>query len=259
MRRISVIAVMSLAIGALLLAMQTSAEAQEKRSSKSQGTPTQSSQDKSAKGADKFDPGFKLNLVVKIEEGGRIFLNAEDMGSIHDTAPLTSFLTQIIRRREEQLVVKPGTDEFEKTVWVVASPAINDEVLEEIVQKVKSTGANPVRRLTEKEYNEARASVESFPRPRAPITGGILNGKAISKPKPAYPPIAKAAGASGLVTVQITFDEEGKVISARAVGGHPLLQQAGVQAAYQARFPPVRLSGVPVKVTGVLTYNFILK
>jgi TonB family protein len=94
--------------------------------------------------------------------------------------------------------------------------------------------------------------------PRAPISGGVLNGKAVSKPEPVYPAIARAARASGTVTVAITFDEEGTVISARAVGGHPLLQQAAVQAAYKARFAPVRLSGQPVKVNGVITYNFVL-
>lgn len=95
------------------------------------------------------------------------------------------------------------------------------------------------------------------PPPRAPISGGVLNGKAISLPKPPYPPIAKAARASGTVTVQVTIDESGKVISAKAVGGHPLLQQAAVQAAYGARFTPTQLSGQPVKVTGVITYNFV--
>lgn len=99
---------------------------------------------------------------------------------------------------------------------------------------------------------------ERVPGVRAPISGGVLNGKAISKPEPAYPAIARAARASGTVTVAITFDEEGKVISARAVGGHPLLQQAAVQAAYKARFSPVRLSGQPIKVNGVITYNFVL-
>jgi TonB family protein len=93
--------------------------------------------------------------------------------------------------------------------------------------------------------------------PRAPISGGVLNGKAVSLPKPAYPPIAKATHASGTVTVQVTIDESGKVISARAVGGHPLLQQAAVQAANRARFSPTLLSGQPVKVTGVITYNFV--
>jgi protein TonB len=95
------------------------------------------------------------------------------------------------------------------------------------------------------------------PVPKAPISGGVLNGKAISLPKPPYPPIARAAHAAGVVTVQVTIDESGKVISAHAVGGHPLLQQAAVQAAYGARFTPTQLSGQPVKVTGVITYNFV--
>jgi protein TonB len=95
------------------------------------------------------------------------------------------------------------------------------------------------------------------PKPKAPISGGVLNGKATSLPKPAYPAVAKAARASGTVTVQVTIDENGNVISARAVSGHPLLQAAAVQAARSARFSPTKLSGQPVKVTGVITYNFV--
>jgi TonB family protein len=91
------------------------------------------------------------------------------------------------------------------------------------------------------------------------VSGGVLNGKAVSKPAPAYPAIAKAAGAEGTVTVQILVDEEGNVISASAVSGHPLLQAAAVAAARQARFSPTRLSGQPVKVSGVVTYNFVLE
>lgn len=93
--------------------------------------------------------------------------------------------------------------------------------------------------------------------PRAPISGGVLNGKAISLPKPPYPAIAKTAHVSGTVTVQVTVDEEGKVISAHAVSGHPLLQGAAVGAARQARFAPTKLSGQPIKVSGVLIYNFV--
>lgn len=93
--------------------------------------------------------------------------------------------------------------------------------------------------------------------PRAPISGGVLNGKAISLPKPAYPPIAKAAHASGTVVVQVLIDENGNVVSAHAVSGHPLLQGAAVGAARQARFSPTKLSGQPVKVTGVIQYNFV--
>ena len=93
--------------------------------------------------------------------------------------------------------------------------------------------------------------------PRAPISGGVLNGKAISLPKPAYPPIARAAHAAGTVVVQVTIDENGNVIAAHAVSGHPLLQPAAVGAARQARFSPTKLSGQPVKVTGVIQYNFV--
>src|ERR1051325_124643 len=85
--------------------------------------------------------------------------------------------------------------------------------------------------------------------PRAPISGGVLNGKAISLPKPAYPPIARAAHAAGTVVVQALIDENGNVVSAHAVSGHPLLQAAAVGAAKQARFSPTKLSGQPVKVT----------
>jgi TonB family protein len=84
---------------------------------------------------------------------------------------------------------------------------------------------------------------------REPISGGVLNSEAISLPKPQYPAVAKAARASGIVTVQVTIDENGSVISAHAVGGHPLLQAAAVAAARQARFPPKQLKGI-------LSYNF---
>ena len=93
--------------------------------------------------------------------------------------------------------------------------------------------------------------------PRAPISGGVLNGKAISLPKPGYPPIARAAHASGTVVVQVLIDENGNVVSAHAVSGHPLLTAAAVGAAKQARFSPTKLSGQPVKVTGVIQYNFV--
>lgn len=95
------------------------------------------------------------------------------------------------------------------------------------------------------------------PTPRAPISGGVLNGKATYLPKPAYPPIAKAAHASGTVNVQVIIDENGNVISASAISGHPLLKPSAVAAARQAKFSPTKLSGQPVKVTGVLVYNFV--
>jgi len=93
--------------------------------------------------------------------------------------------------------------------------------------------------------------------PPKTISGGVLNGKAVSLPKPPYPPAARAVRASGAVSVQVLIDESGRVVSASAASGHPLLQAAAVAAARQARFSPTLLSGQPVKVSGIITYNFV--
>jgi TonB family protein len=92
--------------------------------------------------------------------------------------------------------------------------------------------------------------------PNGPINGGGLNGRAILL-EPSYPAIARSAHACGTVTVQVVIDENGSVISAHATSGHPLLYAAAVTAARAARFSPTRLSGQPVKVNGVITYNFL--
>jgi periplasmic protein TonB len=97
-------------------------------------------------------------------------------------------------------------------------------------------------------------------RPSGPLflPSSVLTGKAISKPAPPYPTLARTAGVQGPVAVQVLIDEQGHVVSAKATSGHPLLLQAAVQAAYQARFTATLLGGQPVKVTGVITYNFVL-
>ncbi|MDQ1639644.1 MAG: periplasmic protein TonB [Pyrinomonadaceae bacterium] len=92
---------------------------------------------------------------------------------------------------------------------------------------------------------------------RGPISGGVLNGKALYLPQPEYPAAAKAAGTAGTVVVRITIDEQGNVISATAVSGPPALQQVSVNAATQAKFAPTLLVGEPVQVVGIITYNFI--
>lgn len=89
------------------------------------------------------------------------------------------------------------------------------------------------------------------------ISGGVLNGKATSLPRPPYPAAARAVKASGAVNVQVTIDENGNIISASAVSGHPLLRQAAEQAAREAKFAPTLLEGIPVSVTGIIVYNFV--
>jgi len=106
---------------------------------------------------------------------------------------------------------------------------------------------------------------EDAPPPRAAtpkpvpkmVSGGVLNGKATNLVHPAYPPAARAVHAAGACTVQVVISETGSVQSASAVSCHPLLKAAAEAAARGSHFSPTLLSGQPVKVSGVITYNFI--
>jgi TonB family protein len=93
---------------------------------------------------------------------------------------------------------------------------------------------------------------------RINIAGGVLQGNAIKKVQPTYPAVAKAAKAEGPVQVQITVSEEGRVTDATVISGHPLLRDAALEAARQWEFKPTELGGNPVKVQGILTFNFTL-
>jgi len=90
------------------------------------------------------------------------------------------------------------------------------------------------------------------------VSQGVLQGNAIRKVTPVYPAIARAARVQGTVQVEVVIDEEGNVISAQVIEGHPLLRQAALEAAWQWKFRPTLLSGEPIKVTGVLIFNFKL-
>ena len=108
----------------------------------------------------------------------------------------------------------------------------------------------------------SQSPIQSAPTPTprvvSVVAGGVLNGRATSLPKPFYPSAAKESGISGMVIVEVLVDESGKVINAKVVKGHILLQQAAVQAAYKARFPQTIISGQPAKLRGLLSYSFKL-
>ena len=102
------------------------------------------------------------------------------------------------------------------------------------------------------------------PTPKPPpqiqrVTSQVISSKVISKPVPPYPPLARQVHAQGVVMIEILIDERGRVISAQATSGHALLREAARQAALQAVFSPTQLNGQPVKVSGVITYNFMLQ
>jgi TonB family protein len=97
-------------------------------------------------------------------------------------------------------------------------------------------------------------------KPKPPVLQKkIINGEALSLPKPPYPPTAKRLGIQGTVNVQVLVDETGRVISAKVVAGNPALARAAQQAALNARFSPTKIGEQAMKVSGVIVYNFVLQ
>jgi TonB family protein len=83
------------------------------------------------------------------------------------------------------------------------------------------------------------------------------NHKAISMPSPEYSRLARAAGVSGKVLVEVLIDENGRVIYSRTIFGHPLLSATVVRDVCQARFIPTLIAGQPVKVSTRMGFNFV--
>ncbi len=94
---------------------------------------------------------------------------------------------------------------------------------------------------------------------RVPVTGGVLQGKALKRVQPQYPEAAKALKISGTVLVRVEIDESGAVTAARLLCGPDIISQASVEAAWKWSFSPTSVSGTPVRVRGTLTFNFTLQ
>lgn len=94
------------------------------------------------------------------------------------------------------------------------------------------------------------------PQADEPLTGGVINNRAIEMPQPVYPDAAKQKHIRGTVKVDVVIDEKGNVIAARATDGPKELRDAAVEAAKKARFNPARLHGALIKQTGTLVYKF---
>ena len=130
----------------------------------------------------------------------------------------------------------------------------------------------PATTETEKPKNEVELMLEDAKKRGEPILGtcitedcgdsekiadGLEKGRALQLAKPSYPALARRAHVEGEVKVQVIIGEDGTVIAAAAIDGHPLLYGVSVAAARETTFSATRLNGKPVKVVGVLTYNFV--
>ena len=141
---------------------------------------------------------------------------------------------------------------------LIAAPIKKSEANLYAVGSVNKGIVDPNKTYTLGSTNEANTNqYSSDANGSKTISGGIVNGKSVNLVKPPYPAAARAVRATGAVNVQVTIDEQGNVISAQAVSGHPLLRAASVQAARASTFSPTLLQGQPVKVIGIIVYNFV--
>ena len=142
------------------------------------------------------------------------------------------------------------------------------KALPTVTRKTLSVDSNAAAQLVTSNVNTGSPAVRldseppTAPAPRPilkPVSGGVLNGTALSLPPPYYPENARRLRMSGVVVVQVVVDETGKVISAEAISGPSTFKDVALQAALKARFSPTKLSGQPVKVSGVINYKFALQ
>lgn len=105
---------------------------------------------------------------------------------------------------------------------------------------------------------EAVADKPAVQEQKSEVKGGVINGKATHLPKPTYPTAAERERISGEVSIEVVVAEDGSIISAHPAKGNPILAEAARIAACKATFSPTLLSGLPVKVSGIITYNFVM-
>ncbi|HEX8476141.1 MAG TPA: TonB family protein [Pyrinomonadaceae bacterium] len=152
-------------------------------------------------------------------------------------------------KKSSSVVAPPELAAVDNKVYAVVSPSVGN------VKSAVESGNSGAPQVKVEGEAPARPLAKG---PLKPISGGVLNGKALSLPSPFYPEVAKRIRAAGVVTVEVVIDVTGKVISAKATGGPEVLHQSAEKAAMQARFSPTLLSGQPVKISGTINYNFAL-
>lgn len=93
---------------------------------------------------------------------------------------------------------------------------------------------------------------------RIRVGGQVESAKAIYRPMPAYPPLAKMARIQGVVRLEAVISKDGTIQDLKVMSGHPLLVQAALNAVKQWKYEPTLLNGVPVEVVTEIDVNFTL-
>jgi TonB family protein len=176
------------------------------------------------------------------------------------TAPANNVAAVNLETKSTTAVAKPSANN-DSTSGQKTAPALPSAMNAEKLTGLGSVEVGPARTTANLQAPVVQLDSEPPPAPEPilkPISGGVLNGTALSLPSPSYPETARRLRVSGLVSVEVVVDETGKVVSAVATSGPVALRDVAVQAALKARFSPTKLSGQPVKVSGSISYKFAL-
>ena len=145
-----------------------------------------------------------------------------------------------------------GSDNAEKKVPEKTEDAAHPRSSNEL--QTPQTTSQPNSDAVEKPAS--KSSEKSTGQPLSDF--GLLNAKASRRVLPRYPPMAKKAGAVGLVRVHVVVDESGKVIEVSSTEGPMLLRQVAEEAARQWYFEGIAGPGQQVRFTGYIDFNFTL-
>jgi protein TonB len=196
--------------------------------------------------------------VKKLLERGRNSYTAKPSGEKSlplNGYPALEFKMSIDDRGRIQIVRIILVRQRVYELWVVTQAKQSDS--ENVTKFFDSFKPSP---LTDEEVvAAAQAAIadkeKAVPR-KIMVSSGVLEGLAIKKVQPAYPPEAKAARVSGLVKIRVLISEEGNVMEAEAFEGPDLLRESALVAARQWVFRPSELMGRPVRVEGALIFKF---
>ncbi|MGD8535670.1 MAG: M56 family metallopeptidase [Candidatus Aminicenantes bacterium] len=101
-------------------------------------------------------------------------------------------------------------------------------------------------------------SIESDLNSPVRLDGQYIPPKPIRKVKPEYPLIARQARVEGVVILEATTDEQGRVKHVEVLRSIPLLDQAAVEAVRQWVYEPMIINGKPRAVIFKVKVNFVI-
>lgn len=85
-----------------------------------------------------------LTLVIGINKDNTITLNNEPFGDVSDATPLTKKLQQVFTDRQNNGVLKEGTNEVERTVFIKSPRSMRYGNVVKVIDAAKMANAQPI-------------------------------------------------------------------------------------------------------------------